>query len=268
MRVSTPERHSGCSTMNMSLCRMPSSTTRPTTTGSCGARPVGRGWCGGCCCRARRSRTWCATCARRTRRSGSLVLQLFGTMRLALADVGLRIARHEAGGADVAGAQLAAQLFHQPHSGDLAHRVDAGAVVRDDALVEVVVTIWQPCLPANMRGTKVLMPYTGPQKFTPMPHSQSLQRARARRLLQAHAGVVDEDVHGAVHLLDQVGGALPAILVHDVVHDRADARIAGRKFLQRVGKLLVVQIADHHPGAASCITCAMPSPMPLEPPVM
>ena len=42
-------------------------------------------------------------------------------------------------------------------------------------LVEVVVTMWQPSLGrARMRGTKVLQPYTGPQKLTPMPQSQSL----------------------------------------------------------------------------------------------
>ncbi len=42
-------------------------------------------------------------------------------------------------------------------------------------LVDVVVTMWQPLFGrARMRGTKVLMPYTGPQKFTPIPQSQSL----------------------------------------------------------------------------------------------
>ena len=167
-------------------------------------------------------------------------------MRLALADVGGRVAGHEARGADVGGGELGAQRLHQTNRRDLADGINAGTGVRQDAAGRGGGDdVRARAARAHARHERVDA-VDGAKEVHAHAPFPILQRAGAGRLLQADAGIVDEDVDRAEFLLDGVCRALPAIFVHHVVHHGEHARIIGGKVLQCIGPLLVVEIAQHH----------------------
>ena len=120
------------------------------------------------------------------------------------------------------------------------------AVPSSTPSVEVVVTMWLPSLCASMRGMKVREPYTGPQKLTPMPQSQSLSVPSLALENSPTPALLTRMCTGPNLLLDLVGLALPGVAIHDVVHHRGDARIIGGEVLQCIVPLLVVEIAQDH----------------------
>ena len=172
-----PCRYSGAGKMNRSLLRMALTTSRPTVIGSCGraqngpASPVAAGRCGGRAPAGRGAPAGCAAAG------GGCVAQRFRPVRSRSApmlvcvmpgisvDVPMLVARSSWRSCSI-----------KPAGRDLRHRVDAhGQCPRSMPLVEVVVTMWQPSLGARAcAARRCLQPYTGPQKLTPMPQSQSL----------------------------------------------------------------------------------------------
>ena len=184
---------------------------------------------------------------RTLRRGGLRVLQAFGAMRLALADVGLRHAGDQRRGADVGVAQVIAQLLHQALGRHLRHRIDAHGQAHENGAGgcggdDVAALARAGSHPGNERLRSVDRP-PEVHAHAPVP---VVVGAADHAGLQADAGVVHEDVHGAELLLDLVGLGFPAVALHHVVDHGGHARIIRGEHLQCIGKLLLVDVAQDH----------------------
>jgi hypothetical protein len=168
-------------------------------------------------------------------------------MRFALADVGLRHAGDQRRGADVGGAQVIAQLFHESLRGDLRHRVDAHRQSHEDGAGggggDDVAALVRAGLHSRHEGLRAIHGSPEVHAHAPIP---VVVGAVDDAGLQADAGVVHQDADRAELLLDFIGLGFPAVAIHHVVDHGGHARIVGREHLQRVGKLLLIDVAEDH----------------------